>query len=88
MYIDEDSWNIVLEDNYDNRDQLMQLHEGHLVIGYNILAAGTVPEVIYHFNSGRYFITAAFNEDQPYDLSVKYNDDYFNASSVQKMTTK
>jgi len=88
MYIDEDSWNIVLEDNYDNRDQLMQLHEGHLVIGYNILAAATVPEVIYHFNSGRYFITAAFNEDQPYDLSVKYNDDYFNASSVQKMTTK
>jgi len=88
MYIDEDTWNIVAADNYDNRDQLMQLQEGHLVIGYNILAAATVPEVIYHFNSGRYFITAAFNEDQPYDLSVKYTDDYFNSSSVQKMTTK
>lgn len=66
----------------------MQFHEGHLVVAYNIQAASTVPEVIYHFNSGRYFITAAFNEDKPYDLSVKYNDDYFNASSVQKMTTK
>lgn len=88
MYFDEDSWNIVAEDDYDNRGELMQFHEGHLVIGYNIQAAATVPEVIYHFNSGRYFVTAAFNEDKPYDLSVKYNDDYFNASSVQKMTTK
>ncbi|WP_411887238.1 DUF1329 domain-containing protein [Hydrocarboniphaga effusa] len=88
MYLDEDSWNIVAEDDYDNRGQLMQFHEGHLVVAYNIQAASTVPEVIYHFNSGRYFITAAFNEDKPYDLSVKYNDDYFNASSVQKMTTK
>ncbi len=88
MYLDEDSWNIVAEDDYDNRDQLMQFHEGHLIVVPNILAASTVPEVIYHFNSGRYFVTAAFNEDQPVDLSVKYNDDYFNASSVQKMTTK
>ncbi|WP_428312572.1 DUF1329 domain-containing protein [Hydrocarboniphaga sp.] len=88
MYLDEDSWNIVAEDNYDSRNQLVQLHEGHLIVGYNILAASTVPEVIYHFDSGRYFITAAFNEDQPYDLTQKFNDDYFNASSVQKMTTK
>ncbi len=84
MYLDEDSWNIVAVDDYDNRNQLMEYQEGNMVIGYNILSAGTVPEIIYHFNSGRYFITALFNEDEPYDFAVQYNDDKFTPESVQK----
>ncbi|PPE76048.1 DUF1329 domain-containing protein [Solimonas fluminis] len=88
FYIDEDSWNIVAVDDYDKRDELYQFQEGHLIFAYNILAATTVPEIIYHFTSGRYFVTAAFNEDKPNDSSVSFNADYFSASSVQKMTTK
>lgn len=88
FYIDEDSWNIVAVDDYDNRDELYQFQEGHLVFAYNILAASTIPEVIYHFNSGRYFITAAINEDKPYDLSATFSSDYFTSSSVQKSSTK
>jgi len=88
MYLDEDSWNIVAVDDYDNRDQLYQFQEGHLVFAYNILASSTIPEIIYHFTSGRYFITAAINEDKPFDLSVGFPNDYFTSSSVQKMTTK
>ncbi|SFF30321.1 hypothetical protein SAMN04488120_10233 [Fontimonas thermophila] len=47
-----------------------------------------MPEVIYHFTSGRYFITAVFNEDKPLDLTARFKPDYFTAASVQKMTTK
>jgi len=47
-----------------------------------------VPELIYHFNSGRYFITAAANEDKPNDFTVNFDDGYFEAASVQKRTTK
>ncbi|HSW14458.1 MAG TPA: DUF1329 domain-containing protein [Solimonas sp.] len=88
FYIDEDSWNIAAVDDYDNRDQLYQFQEGHVGFASNLLASFTIPEVIYHFTSGRYFITAAFNEDKPYDLTVSFGNDYFSASSVQKMTTK
>ncbi|MDM4772792.1 DUF1329 domain-containing protein [Solimonas sp. SE-A11] len=88
FYIDEDSWNIAMVDDYDNRDQLYQFQEGHVGFAANVMASFTIPEVIYHFTSGRYFITAAFNEDKPYDLTVSFGDDYFSASSVQKMTTK
>jgi hypothetical protein len=88
MYIDEDTWNIVFVDDYDNRDQLYQFQEGHLVLAYNILTSTTIPEVIYHFTSGRYFITALSNEDKPNDLTVTFKPDYFTAASVQKMTTK
>jgi hypothetical protein len=88
MYIEEDGWNIVAVDNYDARDQLYQFQEGHYVVAPNVLSGGTVPELIYHFNSGRYFITAAANEDKPNDFTVDFDDGYFEAASVQKRTTK
>ncbi|MDT0496213.1 DUF1329 domain-containing protein [Algiphilus sp. W345] len=88
FYLDEDSWNIVARDNYDHQDQLMQLQEGHLIFATNVLTTATVPEVIYHFNSGRYFVTAMANEDQPIDASVDYDDIYFEASSVQQRVAK
>lgn len=88
MYLDEDGWNIVAVDNYDNSDQLYQFQEGHYVFGYNILAGTTIPEVIYHFTTGRYFVTAMANEDKPNDLSVSFSPDYFTASAVQKRTTR
>lgn len=75
-------------DDYDQHDQLFQFQEGHLVFAYNILAASTVPAVIYHLNSGRYFVTAAANEDRPPDNSVAFNAGYFTSDSVQKMTAK
>ncbi len=88
IYLDEDSWNIVAIDNYDQEDKLTQFQEGHLVPYSNILAASTLPEVIYHFNSGRYFVTAMINEDQPYDSTVTYTDSIFEAETVQKRTSK
>jgi len=88
FYVDEDAWNIEAVDDYDNKDQLYKFQEGHLITAPNIQAASTVPEIIYDFFSGRYFITAAFNEDKPVDLTVNWPDDYFTAASVQKMTTK
>jgi len=88
FYVDEDSWTIAAVDNYDNRDQLYQFQEGHIINAPNLLSATTVPEVIYHFTAGRYFITAAWNEDQPIDATVKFNPDHFTSAAVQKRTTK
>jgi Protein of unknown function (DUF1329) len=88
MYIDEDSWNIVAVDDYDQRGNLFQFQEGHFIFAYNLLGGSTVPEIVYHLDSGRYFITAAFNEDKPVDLTAKFSDDYFTSANVQKMSTK
>lgn len=88
LYLDEDSWNVVGVDNYDQEGKLMQFQEGHLIPAFNTLTATTVPEIIYHFNSGRYFVTAMINEDQPYDATVKFTDNVFEADTVQKRTSK
>lgn len=88
FYVDEDTWNVVLVDNYDQQGKLMQFQEGHLATYYNILAHTTSPEVIYHFNSGRYFVTAMINEDEPYDSTQTYASNFFDANTVQNRASK
>jgi hypothetical protein len=84
FYIDEDSWTIVAVDDYDNRDQLLQFQEGHLVLLPSILSVATTPEVIYHFDSGRYFITGLYNEDSPPNFTVHLDDQMLTPAAVQK----
>jgi len=88
FYVDEDSYNIEAVDNYDAKGGLYKFQEGHLVSANSVQTTSTIPEVIYDFISGRYFITAAFNEDKPTDFTVTFNDSYFESDSVQKRTTK
>lgn len=88
FYVDEDSWNIVAIDNYDHQGALMQFQEGHLVPIYSRQWATTIPEVIYHLNSGRYFVTSMINEDQPYDSETPMPDKTFDPDTVQKRTSK
>lgn len=88
IYFDEDTWNIVAIDDYDQQGKLLQFQEGHLIQYTNVLATTTQPEVIYHFDSGRYFVTAMSNEDKPYDNTVTLKDSDFEADTVQKRTSK
>jgi hypothetical protein len=88
FYIDEDSWNIVMVDCFDARGGLFRFQEGHLTPQYNVQTVFTVPEVIYHFDSGRYFLTALTAEGKANDYSVNYNDAFFNPDSVQKRASK
>ena len=88
FYVDEDSWDIEAVECYDSKGLLFQFQEGHLAFGANVQSASGVPEIIYPFDSGRYFITAAAHEDKPNDFTPTFDDGYFESSSVQKHTTK
>jgi hypothetical protein len=88
LYVDEDTWNVVLTDNYDQRDQYYKFHEGHLVTVREILASTTVPEIIYDLQKGGYFATALINEGKPNDLTVTFTKDYFSPEAVKKRTTR
>ena len=88
FYIDEDSWAIAAIDCYDNRDKLWKFQEGELVYANNAQAVGGVPEVIYDLQSGLYFATAMFNEDQSNDYSVSYEDRYFSPQSLKRRTSR
>lgn len=88
LYVDEDTWNVTLIDNYDQRDQYYKFQEGHLVMVREIQASTTVPEIIYDLQKGGYFATALVNEGKPNDLTVTYTKDHFSPDSIKKRTTR
>jgi Tfp pilus assembly protein PilF len=76
FYVDEDSWNAVLVDNYDHDGQPWRLQEGHLLPAYDAQTANCAPVVTYDLKEGRYFINRLYGEDTPvqYDVPMKEGD--------------
>lgn len=83
FYVDEDSWAISAVDCYDERKGLFKFQESHQTFFQNSQAVGGLPEIIYDFSSGRYFVTALANEDKSDDWSVSFDDGYFLATSLR-----
>ena len=88
FYVEEDSWAINSVDCYDRRGGLYKFQEAHQTFAQNVQVVGGVPEVIYDFQSGRYFMTAMANEDKPNDFSVSYDTQYFTPRSLRKMAKR
>jgi Protein of unknown function (DUF1329) len=64
FYIDEDSWQILVVDCYDNRDQLWRVQEGHSINYYDIPTFWTTLETTYDLQSGRYLALGLDNEER------------------------
>jgi len=85
FYLDEDSWSVAAVDLYDNRDQLWKFQEAHLFTVPWIGTVTGVPELVYDFQSGRYFATTLTNEDKITDWTKQYDEKFF---TTQNMTRK
>ncbi len=64
FYVDEDSWQILLVDQYDNRDQLWRVSEGHVINYYDVPAIWTTLEVHTDLQAGRYLAMGLDNEEK------------------------
>jgi hypothetical protein len=95
FYVDEDSWQIVVVDCYDKRDQLWRVQETHSLAVYDpgqvtkeaSGALGPVIEVVHDLNSRRYLAMSMSNEE-PVGVEKIWPDSYFDPSNVSKLVTK
>ena len=62
LYVDEDSWQILLADIYDNRDQLWRVSEGHVINYYEKPLIWPTLEVHSDLQAGRYLALGLDNE--------------------------
>ena len=62
LYVDEDSWQIMAADIYDNRDQLWRVSEGHLINYYEKPLMWPTLEVHTDLQAGRYLAFGLDNE--------------------------
>ena len=62
LYVDEDSWQILMADIYDNRDELWRVSEGHVINYYEKPLIWPTLEVHLDLQAGRYLAFGLDNE--------------------------
>lgn len=88
LFLDEDSWWVLLADNYDTRRQLWRPIELHLV---NLYDAQTMFYTLfnsYDLQSGRMMFMGLDNEDPGPDMSWRAEDSYFSPGTIRAKGTR
>ncbi|MDH3638217.1 MAG: DUF1329 domain-containing protein [Gammaproteobacteria bacterium] len=85
FYVDEDSWQVLAVDQYDNRDQLWRASEGHVINYYDVPNLWTTVEAHYDLQSGRYIAVGLNNEETfTYDFSASLNRGEFTPAALRR----
>ncbi len=84
FYVDEDSWQILLVDQYDNRDQLWRVSEGFVMNYYNVPNLWTTLETHTDLQSGRYLAVGLSSEYPPYQFNVDFDPREFMPSALRR----
>ncbi len=71
FYVDEDSWQVLVVDQYDNRDQLWRVSEGFVINYYDLPALWTTLEVHTDLQAGRYLAIGLDNEYEMYNFDIE-----------------
>lgn len=83
FYVDEDTWNVVLVENYDRGGHLWRFQEGHLLPQYDVQAANCTPVITYDLQDGRYFASRLGGEDAPPQYDVPMTKQEFMPATVE-----
>lgn len=83
FYLDEDSWNVVLVENYDHEGRLWRFQEGHVLPHYGVQSANCFPVITYDVKDGRYFASRLLSEEPAPVFNSAMNKSQFLPANVQ-----
>jgi hypothetical protein len=84
FYLDEDSWQILVVEQYDGRGELWRVSEGFAVNYYEVPCLWTTMEVHTDLQSGRYLAIGMDNELEPYDFSQELSPADFTPANLRR----
>lgn len=84
FYIDEDSWQILASEEYDESGELWRFSEAHNISYYSQPAFWTTMEMTYDLKANRYYIDGLDNGYPAYDFSPGYRGNEFTASAARR----
>ena len=84
FYLDEDSWQILVVEQYDGRGELWRVSEGFAVNYYEVPCLWTTIEVHTDLQSGRYLAIGMDNELEPYDFSQDLSPADFTPANLRR----
>jgi hypothetical protein len=84
FYQDEDSWAILVADNYDKRGQIWRVAEAYPINYYENPLVWSTMEANYDLQNGRYIVVGLTNEGDPADFSVELSVDEFTPAAMRR----
>ncbi len=84
FYVDEDSWQILVLDHYDQRGQLWRYSEGPSINFYEVPCYWTTLETHHDLQSGRYIAVLVDNEETVANFSFQTDPNQFSPQSLRK----
>lgn len=86
FYLDEDSWHIVIADEYDSRGELWKVSMAYLKSYYEVPTTWTALDVFHDLQGRRYHVQNLDNEeDATIDFSLAVPDDsYFKPAALRR----
>lgn len=84
FYVDEDSWNVLVEDCYDNEDQLWRVSESQNLTYYQVPVFMWSFEEHYDLLSGRYFVGPMMNETRPVIFTGPMDSNEFTPAALRQ----
>jgi len=88
FYVDEDSWIVLAQDMYDERDQFWRTAESHLICFANVPVVVNGVQVHYDLQSRRYVILNMTNEEkQQIEYDWEMSPTYFTPQQLERFAT-
>lgn len=84
FYIDEDSWQILVADSYDDRGGLYRVALAYGLNYYEVPTPWSTLEIYHDLNSRRYLATGLDNEEDMYDFEAELNDRMFTPQALRR----
>ncbi len=85
FYIDEDSWQILVADQYDGRGQIWRVSEAHCINYYDVPMFWDTLQIHYDLQNGRYLAYGLNNEGQIDEFNLEYNVDDFTPAALRRL---
>ena len=83
FYLDEDSWEVMLADNYDRRGDLWRHWEDHQIFYYDVRSVHRVTELQYDFDAHR-MLALMIDKSKAPDFAWREEDKFFTSAAVRR----
>jgi hypothetical protein len=84
FYIDEDSWQVLVADQYDRRGEMWRVSEAHCINYYDAQTFWSTLEVHIDLQNGRYLAIGLDNESKMYDFNIQRTPADFTPDSLRR----
>lgn len=85
FYVDEDSWQIAVVDQYDGRGDIWRVSEAHIVNYYQVPLVWSTAMAIYDVQNGRYLVQGLSNEYDPLRFDVPMDRKSFTPQTLRRL---